>query len=170
MSIITINEDKLKHLEVDSKNSKVRAILVKDNKLLVANYGGVYLLPGGSIEDNETKEDAILRELKEETGITYNINDLENILTLNYYQRNYPKRNGKTENRLMITDFYLSDYRGIDESKVQRTEKEIRDGFYLKLVTAEELYEMLKEPSINPRKEYFDREILEAVKTYKKFK
>jgi len=170
MSIITINEDNLKDLEVEDRNSKVRAILVKDNKLLVAYYGGVYLLPGGSIEDNESKEDAILRELKEETGINYNINELENILTLNYYQRNYPKRNGKTKNRLLITDYYLSDYRGIDEENISRTETEIRDGFYLKLVTAEELYELLKEPSINPRKEYFDREIIEAVKTYKKFK
>ena len=168
MSIITINEDKLKDFELDTKSSKVRAVLVKDNKLLIAKYGGVYLLPGGSIDEGETKETAILRELREETGIVYDINDLKNILTLNYYQRNHIKRNGKTENRLMITDFYLSDYRGIDESKVQRTEKEIRDGFCLELFGFDEVDSLINEPSDNPRKADFDRELSEAIKVYKK--
>lgn len=30
--------------------NKVRAILLSDNKILVSHYGGVVLLPGGSID------------------------------------------------------------------------------------------------------------------------
>ena len=32
----------------------------EDKKLLVANYNGVLLLPGGSIDNNETQEEALL--------------------------------------------------------------------------------------------------------------
>ncbi len=47
----------------------------EDDKILIAqrNYkkaqGGLWEFPGGKIEPNESKEDAIVREIKEEMGI-----------------------------------------------------------------------------------------------------
>ena len=52
----------------------VRAIVIKDKQLLVMHrnkFGTEYeTLPGGSIEIGETPEQAVLRELLEETSIT----------------------------------------------------------------------------------------------------
>ena len=52
----------------------VRTFLIKDGKIVVIKYkdrnAGFYDIPGGKIEDGETKEDASIREFKEETGIT----------------------------------------------------------------------------------------------------
>ncbi len=49
----------------------VCAIIIKDKKLFIAqrDYGefkGLYEFPGGKIENNETPEEAIVREIKEE--------------------------------------------------------------------------------------------------------
>lgn len=49
-----------------------RAIVLHDNKILLlhADKYDLYMLPGGRIENDETPEEACIRELKEETGIT----------------------------------------------------------------------------------------------------
>ena len=41
MEFVNINESNLTDSEIDIINNKVRGILVKDDKVLVANYGGI---------------------------------------------------------------------------------------------------------------------------------
>ena len=54
-----------------------RCILIENNKVLLIyrerDGEKYYVFPGGGIEDNETKEDCISRECKEELGIDINI-------------------------------------------------------------------------------------------------
>lgn len=49
------------------------AFVIRDNKILMEKlyYGGRYFysIPGGGIEDGETPEQTVLRELKEECGL-----------------------------------------------------------------------------------------------------
>lgn len=47
----------------------VRAVILKDNKVLMVHTNrGDYKFPGGGIEENENYEDALRREVQEETG------------------------------------------------------------------------------------------------------
>ena len=166
MQEIIINDTNLSDRDIHKVGNKVRAVLIRDNNILISHYGGVVLLPGGSIDKNETKEDAIIRELEEETGITYNIDELEELLTIKYYQPNYPTRDNTVINRLMITSYYLANYKGINLNNIRRTDKEIQGNFNLELIPIEDL--LKGEVSDNPRREYFDRELREVSKVLKR--
>ncbi|OIQ23392.1 MAG: NUDIX hydrolase [Alphaproteobacteria bacterium MedPE-SWcel] len=57
----------------------VNGLLVRDQKVLMAhrspsrkNYPGTWCFPGGHVEDSETLEDALRRELSEEIGVFAN--------------------------------------------------------------------------------------------------
>ena len=168
MKTIIINETKLHDDDIQKFGNKVRAVLLSDNKILVSHYGGVILLPGGSIDKGETVDVAIIRELKEETGIVYDIDSLKELLLLEYYQPNYPTRRDEAINRLIRTRFYLAQYRGIDLKSINRTENEVKDNFHLDLIELDEFASLINESSDNPRKKYFDRENQEALKVLKK--
>ena len=47
MDTITINNTNLKDEKVDKRVNKVRAILVRENKILMSRYAGLLLFPGG---------------------------------------------------------------------------------------------------------------------------
>ena len=168
MKTIIINDTNLHDDDIQKVGNKVRAVLLSDNKILVSHYGGVILLPGGSIDKGETEDDAIIRELKEETGIIYDIDSLKELLLLEYYQPNYPTRRDEVINRLIRTRFYLAHYRGIDLKSINRTENEVKDNFHLDLIELDEFASLINESSDNPRKKYFDRENQEVLKVLKK--
>jgi len=169
---ITINDEDLKMDEVEEFNSKVRAILIdSENRVLVANYGGVFLFPGGSIEEGEDVGDAVTRELHEETGTAYDKESLEFLTELNYFQRNYLKRNGEASNRLIKTYYFCAEYMPIKESEQTLTEREQKDGFKLEMVPLSELEDrVLNNANDNPRNVYFQKEMLEIVRFYKSIK
>ena len=170
MQIITINDDNLTIDKVDQFTSKSRAILLDDNKILVANYGGVTLLPGGTVQKEETSLNALVRELEEETGIIYDKVDLQLLFNIKHYQRDYPTRNNEKINRMVNTTYYISEFRGVNYNNVNMTEQEEIDGFNLELIDIDRLSEKIKLETHNPRKRYFDREIEETYKLLKKIR
>ena len=56
----------------------VAAVIVKDNTILATQRGygefkGKWEFPGGKIKDNESKEEALIREIKEELNASINV-------------------------------------------------------------------------------------------------
>ena len=66
----------------------VAAVIIKDNKVFCCKRGpgrdleGYYEFPGGKIEVNETNEEALIREIKEELNIDISIDSY--ITTVEY--------------------------------------------------------------------------------------
>ena len=170
---IIINEDNLKNDEVNEFSSKVRCILInQNNQILVCNYGGTYLLPGGKIDGCEDNIDALIRELNEETGVLYNRNDFNPFCELQYFQKDYPKRDSDIKiNRLVTTFYYLGTYREINLDKQILSDKEIKSNFKLELIDINELENIiLNNHNSNPRNIFFQKELLMIFNKFKNTK
>jgi ADP-ribose pyrophosphatase YjhB (NUDIX family)/DNA-binding XRE family transcriptional regulator len=83
-------EEKKKDIKLNIKNVnfsyRVGGFLIKDNKILLTKRNNKYTIPGGHIRVNETSEEALIREFKEETNIDVEISNfvatLENFFNL----------------------------------------------------------------------------------------
>lgn len=71
--------------ELGKFNYRVCAVIINDGKVLAMkdNHADYYYLPGGRVQFNETAENALLRELKEELNI-----DAEIVRPL-YFNQNF---------------------------------------------------------------------------------
>lgn len=167
---IIINDNNLKENEINEFSFKVRSILVNENnEILVCNYGGTYLLPGGKIDEGESQISALIRELKEETGILYDKNDLSFLCELQYYQKNYPKRDSNIKlNRLVSTYYYFGNYKNVNLDKQVLSNKEIKSNFKLELIKLDDLENIvLNNHNSNPRNSYFQKELITVLENYK---
>lgn len=84
-------------------------IVIKDGKVLlirrIKKGGEYFVFPGGKIEEDETPEHAVVRELKEETTLDIKINRLLFNLVNQFdeyggYHKGYPN-----EHYFLVTDF-----------------------------------------------------------------
>ena len=62
-------------------NNSNEIVLLKRSSNL--DYGNMYSLPGGHLENNESITSGIIRELKEEIGVTFDEDELELIKVIN---------------------------------------------------------------------------------------
>jgi 8-oxo-dGTP diphosphatase len=94
-------------------------IVIKDDHLLVVRQKTGYDLPGGGVEIGETSEQAVLREIKEESGIEA-ANPRIAATHTNYFKL---PRQGTVVQSLML--YYVCDYQGGDFSETSFDEWEV---------------------------------------------
>ncbi len=167
MKHIINNHNNLDKKDIKHIVNKVRiAIIDKENNIIITNYSDMYMLPGGKIDQGETKEEAIQREIKEELGITIDTNQLEELLEIKNYLKDYPIRNTKkTSNRLTTTTYYLIELDTLEHNlETNLTEHEQNGQFKTEIVNITNLNSILEKPSSNPRNEIFKEELKSVIK------
>lgn len=101
-----------------------KLLLIKHKKL------GVFLPPGGHIEENETPDNALIREIKEELGLDIVILNTQNLLVVGKMVKNLANpfyvnvHNVGDHNHCCL--FYLCTV--LENEKIKHNEKEL-DGF-----------------------------------------
>ena len=83
----------------------VSAAIFRDGRVLIVRRGrppsfGVYTLPGGGVELGETLEQAVIREVREETGL-----DIEPLALAGYRQVIMRDPHGRIERHFVILPF-----------------------------------------------------------------
>lgn len=170
MKKIIINKEKLTKEEIDNTKIKSRIIILNNkNELILCNYNSCYLLIGGKVEDKETVKEAALREAQEEIGVILSENDLDDFIIIEHYQKNYPTRDNKIKNNLLITYYFISKKKvEIENDKITLSESEKKQNFKLIQASPKEIIQLLESNNTqNPRAVYYKEELQEVLQRIK---
>ena len=163
MKTVVLNDNELNDEEMDAVVVKARAVIVNsENELYLSRYGGLYLLPGGKVEEDETLLFGLKRELSEEIGIVVKKDDFEPLVLIKHYIKDYPKRDTEqVYNRLNITYYYfLKSDKDINIDESNLTFNETKNNFKTIIVGIEKAKELVENNgSSNPRIEFYNREL-----------
>lgn len=141
---------------------KVRAIIEnEEGKIMISKEGGVYIFPGGKCDGNEKEESAIIREIKEETGITITDEFLEKVLVIeSFYDDFWDYRSESLKPRHTLTTyFYIKTDKKINADELELTDGEKRLGFNIFATCKNNLYKLLNEVHLDSKNgKFFDEE------------
>lgn len=141
------------------ERNRAAGVVLNDKKeIILMNLTNMYfhMLPGGGVDSNENMEEALYRELKEETGANIKIISELGIVVENLEQRKMKQ----------ITYFYLTKVVGeIHEPNFMPDELE--QGYQVEWYSIDKAIKILEEE--NEYEEYIKHRELEAIKEAKKY-
>lgn len=167
METIINNPNKLLLEDINVVTNKVRAIILDcDDNIIVTKYADMFMLPGGKVDNEEILEDALIRELEEELGIKYEINELLSVISYENYIENYNLVDSNSfTNKLNRTIYYLirSDKK-INNSNSKLSYREKNNGFTIINMYLYDLIDLVNSyESTNIRNIYFKKELLDVL-------
>lgn len=168
MKKLIIDNDNIKNKMIDEKVTRVKALIINNkNEILLVNCYDEYQFPGGHLEREETPDDAIIREIKEETGMETKKEDYIPFMMIEDYTRNYRNTD---KNRCNIIIYYvLNKSCDIDVTKTNFSDYEKDGNFRLELVPLEDIEGLLiKNSDDNSFSRIIATEMLFVLKEYKK--
>ncbi len=145
MKRILINDDNLKVEDLDFEVIRVKGLIINsDGDILIAHNNGTYQFPGGHKEDDETLDDSLEREIKEETGI--NVESQGPFMSITTYDSNYFNQNKKVCNKIYYYVINTNETPNFEETHYD--ELECQTEFNLFYISLTELQDFLNK-SIN---------------------
>ena len=142
MKEIIYNYDYLDECDIN-KHVKRAKMIIENNKeeLLVVNSHKNYFLIGGHLEEDESFDECIVREIKEETGVDIPYQQRKPFFSIIYLNKDYPN---KGENTKYINNYYYIKYDlEPDFDKVELTEDEKDGNFKLEYIHKSEIIKKL---------------------------
>ena len=157
------NYDNLTESEIDDHIIRVKAIMLNSNKeILFATSFGTIQFPGGHLEEKETLNEALIREVKEETGITLK-GDYQPFYAIKYFLKDYPI---KGHNRsIEIYYFQINTDEHYNLKKLYLDDQERSGNFNLQYIALKKVNKYLKQNLKNNQiNKIVNREIKLALK------
>jgi ADP-ribose pyrophosphatase len=144
MKEIIHNKNNLTEEDITERVYRARGVIINSkNEILLGVYHNTYQFPGGHLEEGETLEDTLRREIQEETGIVIEYKKYKPFYTIKHYSKDYPSEG---INRYTELNYYeiLTDDK-FDTGNMDLSENERLNNYTLKYVNLDNFEEFLNE-------------------------
>lgn len=167
MKTILYNYDNLKEEDINRIVRRAKILIINSNdEILFAHSNNNYFFVGGRVEENETFDEGIVREIREETGIELPLEKREPFFTITYMNKDYPSEYVNTKS---VANYYLikCDTKP-DLSKVSLTDEERVSNFKLVYIKKDKVIEELNKSLENCSNKNVVKDTIDVVKEYLK--
>ena len=168
MKEILYNYDNLKLEDIDEVVTRTKGLIINSNNEITLGYSHkTYQFPGGHLEEGETLEECLLREIEEETGIEIKDAKFKPFEKITYYNKNYHKSGKNRKNDIYYYIINTDANFDMNNSKLDEWEKD--GNFTVKTFPIKNVEQVLID-SIpdNPINKVIVEEMLDIFKEYNK--
>lgn len=140
---IIYNKNNLKNSDMTEFAIRTKGLLINDkNEILLGRENNILQFPGGHLEENETFDECLKREILEETGIILDDNEFDKyFFKIIYKNKDYPSL-GK--NRMCEIYYYVINTNKLpDITKINLTEAEKNNNFEVVYYKLDEVISVL---------------------------
>lgn len=142
MKEIIINDNNLIDNDIERVVVRVKGLIINSRgQILLAHNNNTYQFPGGHMEEDETMDECIIREVKDETGIKLEVRE-KPFLCITTYDSNYFNTGRKVKNSIYYYRFFSDDVPNYEETHYD--ELELKSDFNLFYVNFSNLDLFLK--------------------------
>lgn len=143
MEIKIINPSGLMLTDIDKRVLRIKLLILnEENEILLCNVLGKYSFVGGHVDNNETIEIALVRELKEETGIELTDQKFKPFFKIERWNENHFNTGIKCLSDIYYYLIYTN--KQIDIEKMDLTNDEKEKNFFLEYMNIDEFYNYLQ--------------------------
>ena len=151
MKEIIYNYDYLSEEDITEVVVRIKVLLINNENILLGNERIIYKFPGGHLEEGETFEECLKREIKEETGMDIENNEIEKpFMKVSYLNKDYPTKGVNRKSEIYYYAIKTSKTPNLD--KVNYTENEKEGNFKLESIPLNKVINILKDNIPNNEK------------------
>ena len=166
MKEIIYNYDNLEEKDITETVVRTKALIINNNQLLLGNENQIYQFPGGHLEENETLEDCLKREVREETGIEIEDREINSpFMKVTFLNKDWPSegKNRKAE----IYYFVIQTDKSPNLDKVQYTKHEQEGNFKIESIPLTSAIEVIQNNIPNNEKnKVIAPDMIQAIEEY----
>ena len=166
MKEIIYNYDNLSDDEITELVIRVKVLLLKDDKLLIGNEDNVFQFIGGHLEDGETLNQCLKREIAEETGIVIEDNEIGKLfMKTTYLNKDWPEK-GKNR-KCEIYYYVVNTNKNINLKNTNYTESEKNKRFKVEELPLKDATKLIEENiSRNEKNKVISYDMINVINEY----
>ena len=168
MKEIIHNNDSLREEEITEYVIRAKALIINNGTILIANENSLFEFPGGHLDEGETIDECLKREVLEETGIELDDSEIKGIvLKTIFMNRDWPEKGKNRKNEIYY--YVVETDKKLDMSKVTLTENEKKNNLKIETFPLKKSIDIIRNnmPN-NERNEILSPDMIIAIEEYLK--